>query len=55
MCIKKKINKTALSSDDDDKRLQISYKIITYLHGKNAFKVCESEIMKKIAIFAVLR
>ena len=45
------INKTTLSSDDDDKRLQTFYKIITYPHGTNAFKVCESEMMKKICKF----
>ena len=38
------INKIALSSDDD-KRLQTFDRITTYPHGKNAFKVCESEMM----------
>ena len=39
------INKIALSSNDD-KRLQTSYKIKTYRYGTNAFKVCESEMLK---------
>ena len=38
------INKIALSSNDD-KRLQTSVRIKTYLYGTNAFKVCESEIL----------
>ena len=41
------INKTAQSSNDD-KRLQRSDKITTYLYGINAFKLCESEILSKI-------
>ena len=40
------INKTALSSNDD-KRLQIFDKVTTHLHGTNAFKVCESEMLTK--------
>ena len=40
------INKIALSSNDD-KRLQTSDKITTYLYGANAFKVCESEMLSK--------
>ena len=38
------VNKIAISNNDD-KRLQTFDKITTYLHGKNAFKVCESEMM----------
>ena len=38
------INKIALSSRDD-KRLQTFDRIITYPHGANAFKACESEMM----------
>ena len=40
------INKTALSSNDD-KRLQTFDTITTYPYGKNAFKVCKSEILSK--------
>ena len=36
---------TIAISNDDDKRLQTFDKITTYPHGKNAFKVCESEMM----------
>ena len=39
------INKIALSSNED-KRLQTSDRIKTYPYGTNAFKVCESEILK---------
>ena len=39
------INKIALSSNDD-KRLQTSDRIKTYLYGTNTFKVCESEMLK---------
>ena len=39
------VNKIAISSNDD-KRLQIHDKITTYPYGANAFKVCESEMMK---------
>ena len=38
------INKIALSSNDD-KRLQTSDRIKTYLYGTNAFKVCESDML----------
>ena len=38
------VNKTAIRSDDD-KRLQTFDKITTYPHGKNAFKICESEMI----------
>ena len=41
-----RINKIALSSNDD-KRLQTFDKIITYLYGTNAFKVCKSEMLSK--------
>ena len=40
------INKIALSSNDD-KRLQTFYRVTTYPHGTNAFKVCESEMLNK--------
>ena len=40
------INKIALSSNND-KRLQTFDKITTYLYGKNAFKVCKSEMLSK--------
>ena len=39
------INKIALSSNED-KRLQTSDGIKTYPYGANAFKVCESEMLK---------
>ena len=42
------INNIALSSSNDDKRLQTFDKITTYPYGTNAFKVCESEILSKI-------
>ena len=41
---KEEVNKIALSSSDD-KRLQTLDRITTYLHGTNAFKVCETEMM----------
>ena len=40
------INKIALSSNDD-KRLPTFDRIITYLYGTNAFKVCDSEMLSK--------
>ena len=40
------INKIALSSNDD-KRLQTFDNITTYSYGTNAFKVCESEMLRK--------
>ena len=43
------VNKIALSSNDD-KRLQTLYRVITYPYGKNAFKVCESEMLSKIQV-----
>ena len=39
------INKITLSSNDD-KRSQTSDRIKTYPYGRNAFKVCESEMLK---------
>ena len=39
------VNKTALSASNN-KRLQTYDKITTYLYGTNAFKVCESEMLK---------
>ena len=41
------INKIAISSNDD-KRLQTFDRVITYPHGTNTFKVCESEMLVKI-------
>ena len=38
------INNIALINNDD-KRLQTFYKITTYLHGTNTFKVSESEYL----------
>ena len=38
------VNKTALSSNDD-KRLETYDKITTYPYERNAFKVCESEML----------
>ena len=37
------VNKISLSSNDD-KRLQTLDRVTTYPYGRNAFKVCESEI-----------
>ena len=39
------VNKIVLNSNDD-KRLQTHDRITTYPYGTNAFKVCESEMMK---------
>ena len=39
------VNKIALSSSNDDERLQTFDRVITYPHGTNAFKVCESEML----------
>ena len=39
------INKIALNSNDD-KRLQTCDRIKKYPYGTNAFKVCESEMLK---------
>ena len=39
------VNKIALNSNDD-KRLQTFDRVTTYPYGTNAYKVCESEIMK---------
>ena len=41
------ISKIALSSDDD-KRLKTFNKVTTYPYGKNAFKVCEKKMMRKL-------
>ena len=41
------INKIALNSWNDDKRLQTFDGITTYPCGTNAFKVCESEMLTK--------
>ena len=40
------INKIALSSNDD-KRLQVFDKPITYPYGTNAFKICKSGVLSK--------
>ena len=37
-------NKIALNSNDD-KRLQTFDRVTTYPYGRNAFKVCDSEMM----------
>ena len=39
-----KVNKIALSSDDD-KRLQIFDKVTTFPHGTNVFKLCENKML----------
>ena len=39
------VHKITLSNDDDDNRLQTFNKVTTYPYGKDAFKVCESEMM----------
>ena len=44
------VNKIWLSSDDD-KRLQTSGRITRYPYGTNAFKVCESEMLKVKDLF----
>ena len=44
------INKIALSSNDD-KRLQTSDRVATCPYGTNAFKVCESEMLKLKYLF----
>ena len=41
------INKIALGSNDD-KRLQTFDRITAYPYGTNAFKVCESEMLRKL-------
>ena len=46
------INKIALSSNND-KRLQTSDRIKTYLYGTNAFKVCESEMLMVKKIYSL--
>ena len=43
------VNKIALNSNDD-KRLQTFDRVTTYPYGKNAFKVCESEVLSKIRV-----
>ena len=44
------VNKIVLSSNDD-KRLQTFDRIETYPYKKNAFKVCESEMMTVRGLF----
>ena len=41
------VNKVALSSNDE-KRLQTFGRVTTYPYGTNAFKVCESKMLRKI-------
>ena len=41
------VNKIALNSNDN-KRLQTFDRVTTYPYGTNAFKVCESEMLRKI-------
>ena len=41
------VNKIALNSKDN-KRLQTFDRVTTYTYGTNAFKVCESEMLRKI-------
>ena len=43
------ISKIALSSNDD-KRLQTSDRITSYLHGASAGKVCKTELLSKVNI-----
>ena len=43
------VNKIAVSSNDD-KRLQTFDGVTTYPYGTNAFKVCESEMLRKIRV-----
>ena len=43
------VNKIALNSNDD-KRLQTFDRVTTYPYGKNAFKVCESEMLNEIRV-----
>ena len=43
-CTQKKVNKVALSSNDD-KRLQTFDRVTRYPHGTNTFKMCKSEMM----------
>ena len=40
------VNKIALNSDDN-KRLKIFDRVTTYPYGRNAFKVCETEMLSK--------
>ena len=44
------VNKIALSSNDDNKRLQSSDKITAYPYGTNTIKVCESEVLRKLKL-----
>ena len=48
-----KVNKTALNSNGDDKRLQTFDGITTYPQSTNAFKVCESEMLIKLKNFKI--
>ena len=40
------VNKIALNSDDN-KRLKTFDRVTTYPYGRNAFKVCETEMLSK--------
>ena len=48
--IMRRTQKKSISSNDD-KRLQIFDRVTTHLYGINAFKVCESEMMKVKDLF----
>ena len=48
------VNKIALSSNDDT-RLKTFDKVTTYTYGTNAFKVCESEMLKVCEAKAALK
>ena len=48
------VNKIALNSNDD-KRLQTFDGITTYPYGTNAFRVCESEVLKVLEEKAKLK
>ena len=48
------VNKIALSSNDN-KRLETFDRVTTYSYGANAFKVCESEMLKVCEAKAILK
>ena len=43
------VNKIALNSNDD-KRSQTFDRVTTYPYGRNAFKICEIEMLSKIRV-----
>ena len=45
----KELNKIALSINDD-KRLQTFDRFTTYPYRRNAFKVCENEMLRKMSV-----